>query len=307
MTIAVISHADCVLHHAGDAHAESPRRMQVVEEAIKEFHFKHPIKHVTGTLASREQLMRVHPAHYLDWLASISPLHEMIGIDEDTFMNKHSLRAAYIAAGSVISAVDMVMNKEVKAAFCNVRPPGHHAEREKAMGFCLFNNVAVGVEHAFAQHGIERVAIVDFDVHHGNGTQEIFQKQKKVLFCSSFEHPLYPGYEPEMDNAHIINVPLAAGSNGAVFREKTAAAWFDKLDAFKPQLIFFSAGFDAHVSDPLAHLELTEEDYVWITTEIRKIAERHCEGKIVSVLEGGYNLDALKHCVPAHINALVQS
>lgn len=304
MSIAFISHPDCVLHHAGDAHAESPRRVEVIREAVEHFHFKHPLLKLEAPVVTREQLLRVHPAHYLDWLASVSPSSGMIGLDEDTFMNPHSLHAAYLSAGSVISAVDTVMSGQAQAAFCCVRPPGHHAEREKAMGFCFFNNVAVGVMHAIAQYGIQRVAIIDFDVHHGNGTQEIFQYQENVMLCSSFEHPLYPGYEPEMDNAHIINVPLAAGTNGEVFREKTAAAWFDALNAFKPELIFISAGFDAHEQDPLANIALTEADYVWMTTEIRRIAETHCNGKIVSVLEGGYHLDALRQCVPAHINAL---
>ena len=306
MTIAIISHEDCVLHSAGDVHPESPRRVEVIRQAIDHYHFKHPIKHLQAPLVKREQLQRVHPKHYIDWLTSIAPQEGLVGIDDDTFMNKNTLRAAYFSAGSVPLAVDLVMSGKMQAAFCNVRPPGHHAEREKAMGFCLFNNVAVGVMHAMEEHGLSRMAIVDFDVHHGNGTQEIFQHNDHVMLCSSFEHPLYPGYEPESDNAHIINLPLAAGTNGEHFRKQTAAAWFDKLNAFKPQLIFFSAGFDAHVKDPLGHMELTDADYVWLTMQIREIAEVHCEGKVISVLEGGYQLDALAHCVPAHINALVK-
>lgn len=306
MTIAIISHEDCVLHHAGDVHPEAPRRVEVIREAIDRYHFKHPIQHLQAPLAKREQLQRVHPKHYIDWLASIAPQEGIVGIDEDTFMNKDTLRAAYFSAGSVPLAVDLVMSGKTQAAFCNVRPPGHHAEREKAMGFCLFNNVAVGVMHAMEEHGLSRIAIIDFDVHHGNGTQEIFQQNDHVMLCSSFEHPLYPGYEPESDNEHIINLPLPAGTKGEQFRQQTADVWFDKLHAFKPQLIFFSAGFDGHVKDPLGNIELTDADYVWLTTQIREIAEAHCQGKIVSVLEGGYQLDALAHCVPAHINALVK-
>jgi acetoin utilization deacetylase AcuC-like enzyme len=307
MTIAIISHADCVLHYPGDAHPEAPRRVEVIREAIERYHFNHPVQHMEAPLVKREHLLRVHPKQYIDWLESIAPQQGLVGIDEDTFMNKDTMRAAYLSAGSVPLAVDMVMTGKVQAAFCNVRPPGHHAERERAMGFCFFNNVAVGVMHAIEEYGLSRVAIVDFDVHHGNGSQQIFQHNNNVMLCSSFEHPLYPGYEPEMDNPHIINVPLWAGTSGEEFRKQTAAAWFDKLNAFKPQLIFFSAGFDAHVKDPLASIELTDADYVWLTTQIREIAAAHCQGKMISVLEGGYHLDALAHCVPAHINALVSS
>ncbi len=239
MSIAIISHPDCALHYAGDAHAESPHRVKVIREAIDSYHFKNPIEHLEAPLATHEQLLRVHPESYVKWLESISPQRDLIAIDEDTVMSPHSLRAAFLSAGSVPLAVDQVMSGKHQAVFCCVRPPGHHAESEKAMGFCFFNNVAVGAMHALAAHGLERVAIIDFDVHHGNGTQQIFQKNKQVMLCSSFEHPLYPGYEPELDSPHIINVPLSAGTKGDVFRKKTAAAWFDALHQFKPQLIFF--------------------------------------------------------------------
>jgi acetoin utilization deacetylase AcuC-like enzyme len=208
------------------------------------------------------------------------------------------------AAGAVIFAVDLVMEKKAQVAFCNIRPPGHHAEREKAMGFCFFNNVAVGVRYAFTRYQLERIAIVDFDVHHGNGTHDIFQRDKRVLFCSSFEHPFYPGYDDEMDNEHILNVPLAAGTQSHTFREKMEIC-FEKIASFNPQLIFFSAGFDAHVNDPLSSLNLTEADYVWLTMKIAKIAKVHCQGRMISVLEGGYDLDALAQCVPAHVNAMI--
>ena len=210
------------------------------------------------------------------------------------------------AAGAVSFAVDLVMQKKAQTVFCNIRPPGHHAEKEKAMGFCFFNNVAIGAVHAINDYGLERVAIIDFDVHHGNGTQSIFQNNKNVLYCSSFQHPYYPGYENEMDNPHILSVPLAAGTTGKEFREKVQAAWFDKIVAFQPQLIFFSAGFDAHKNDPLADLKLTKEDYVWLTSEIAKIAKVYCDGKIVSVLEGGYNLEALsQNACPAHVMVII--
>jgi acetoin utilization deacetylase AcuC-like enzyme len=304
-SIAIISHPDCLLHDTILGHVERPDRIKVIQAALQKYNFKAPAGFYQAPLATKEQLATVHDKAYVDWIFSIAPEEDVIGIDEDTFMNPHTLNAALRAVGAVSLAVDLVMQNQAKVAFCNVRPPGHHAEREKAMGFCFFNNVAVGVTHAMREYNLKRIAIVDFDVHHGNGTQDIFQKNKHVLLCSSFEHPFYPGYEPEMDNEHIICVPLPAGTSGAEFREKVEAAWFNKLAAFQPELIFFSAGFDAHKNDLIAGLKLGVEDYVWITTQIAKIAQVHCEGRMVSTLEGGYNLDALAECVPAHVNAMI--
>lgn len=305
MTIALISHPDCALHEAGIQHPEQPARVVVIQDALERYSFSTPVTFHTAPLATREQLISAHDGDYVDWIIANSPKRGYLEIDADTRMNSHTLDAAKRAAGAVVYAVDLVMRGDIKAAFCNIRPPGHHAEYDKAMGFCFFNNVAIGVKHAMTKYDIQRVAIIDFDVHHGNGTQNIFQNEKNVLYCSSFEHPFYPGYEPEMDNEHILSVPLHAGTNGKIFREKVQAAWFEKIAAFKPQFIFFSAGFDAHADDPLADLSLTEEDYVWLTREIVKIAKLYCEGRIVSALEGGYNLQALAQCVPAHVNALV--
>lgn len=305
MTIAIIAHTDCELHEAGISHYESPQRVKVIHAALQRYSFKSPLEFYQAPLASTEQLVSVHDQSYVDWIFSISPLNDRIGIDADTWMNPYTLSAARRAAGSVPFAVDLIMQNKAQVAFCNVRPPGHHAEREKAMGFCFFNNVAIGVMHAFSKYHLERIAIIDFDVHRGNGTQDIFQQDKRVLYCSSFQHPLYPGYEEEMDNEHIISVPLNMGTTGDLFREKVQSAWFDKLAAFRPQLVFFSAGFDAHVNDPLADLKLTESDYVWLTSHIAKIATVHCDGKMISVLEGGYHLDVLAQCVPAHINAML--
>lgn len=305
MTIAVISHPDCALHDAGAGHPENPSRIAVISQAIDHFAFKAAIKHHLAPTATRGQLLLAHDAEYVDWIFSIAPKEGFIAIDGDTIMNPYTLAAALRAAGSTILAVDLLLKGNTQAAFCNVRPPGHHAERDKAMGFCFFNNVAIGVRYAMEKYNLRRIAIVDFDVHRGNGTQGIFQQDPDVLFCSSFEHPLYPGYEPEMDNEHILSVPLPPDTGSKEFREQVAAAWFDKIADFKPQLIFFSAGFDAHVSDPLANLRLTEADYVWLTTQIAKIAKVHCDGRLISVLEGGYQLDALAQCVPAHINAMV--
>lgn len=305
MTIAIIFHPDCALHNAGEEHAERPERVKVIQEALERYPFKTAVNYHKAPFATREQLIRVHDKSFVDWISSISPKEGLIGIDGDTFMNPYTLNAALRAAGAVPFAVDRVMQGKAQTAFCNVRPPGHHAEREKAMGFCFFNNVAVGAAHAMEKYDIQRIVIIDFDIHHGNGTQSIFQNEKRVLYCSSFKHPFYPGYEPEMDNEHILCVPLPAGTKGETYRKKVQAAWFDKIAAFQPQLIFFSAGFDAHAKDPLGGLSLTESDYVWLTTQIAKIAQVHCGGKMISVLEGGYNLDALAQCVPAHVNAMI--
>jgi acetoin utilization deacetylase AcuC-like enzyme len=306
MTIAIISHPDCALHNIGDEHPERPERVKVIAEAIKRYPFQVPVNFYAAPLATREQLIAVHDKSYVNWIFSIAPKEGMIGIDADTYMNPYTLAAALYAAGSVIEGVDKVITGEEQVAFCNVRPPGHHAEPGKAMGFCLFNNMAIGVKHAISQYGIKRIAIIDFDVHHGNGTQTIFQHDKHVLYCSSFQHPFYPGYDKEMDNEHILSVPLAAETSGEIFRQRVQEVWFDKLAAFQPQLIFFSAGFDSHRNEPLADLNLTETDYVWLTAQIAKIAKVHCGGKMVSVLEGGYNLNVLAQCVPAHINAMVE-
>lgn len=305
MTIAIISHPDCVLHDAGAGHPESPERVKVIQAALEQASFAVPKTFYTAPAATRDQLIAAHDATFVDWIFSIAPNEDMIEIDADTWMNPYTLSAALHAAGAVILAVDLVMQHTVDVAFCNIRPPGHHAEVDKAMGFCFFNNVAVGVMHAFEKYHLERIAIIDFDVHHGNGTQTIFQADKRVLYCSSFQHPFYPGYDDELDNKHILNVPLAAETAGDVYRQRVAAAWFDKLATFEPQFIFFSAGFDAHSDDPLANLKLILSDYVWLTTQIAKIAKVHCEGRIVSVLEGGYDLNALATCVPAHLKAMM--
>lgn len=306
MSIALISHPLCAQHDAGESHPERPERLLVIQEALKKYPFRSPVKFYESPAATREQLITAHDETYVDWIFSIAPKDDVIGIDADTWMNPYTLPAALHAAGALTFAVDLIMQGKAKTAFCNIRPPGHHAERDKAMGFCFFNNVAIGALHALKKYNLSRVAIIDFDVHHGNGTQNIFQHDKRVMYCSSFEHPFYPGYDEEMDNSHILSVPLLAGTNGETFREKVEAAWFDKLAKFKPEFIFFSAGFDAHVNDPLADLKLTKDDYVWLTTHIANIAQVHCQGRMVSALEGGYELDALAECVPAHVDAMGQ-
>jgi len=220
-------------------------------------------------------------------------------------MNAHSLTAARHAAGAVVLATDLVATGECRTAFCAVRPPGHHAERNRAMGFCLFNNVAVGAAHALATHGVERVAIVDFDVHHGNGTEDIFSADPRVLMVSTFQHPLYPYSGLDHPAANMVNVPLAAGTGGAEFRDAVRDRWLPALERHRPEIVYVSAGFDAHREDPLAGLKLVEADYAWVTRELVALAAKHAKGRIVSTLEGGYGLSALGRSVAEHIRELI--
>jgi acetoin utilization deacetylase AcuC-like enzyme len=219
-------------------------------------------------------------------------------------MNPKSLSAALRAAGAVVRATDMVMRGEAANAFCAVRPPGHHATPQRPMGFCLFNNVAIGAMHAIEKHGLERVAVLDFDVHHGNGTEDAFHEDPRVMLCSTFQHPYYPYCGADSGNEHIINVPLPAMTDGRGFREAVERFWMPALDAFGPQMIFVSAGFDAHRDDPLAYLKLGDEDYRWVTEKLMDVAARHSKGRVVSTLEGGYNTEALGRCVVEHVRVL---
>ncbi len=242
---------------------------------------------------------------YIERIFQISPKSGYISLDWDDFMNPYSLKAAPRAAGAGVKAVDLVFQKKVMAAFCNVRPPGHHAERAKAMGFCIFNNVAIAAAHAMAKYNIKRLAIIDFDVHHGNGTEEIFRNDARVLFCSTFEHPFYPFSEVDNTSNHMLPIPLKAFTDGTIYREKVSALWFDKIKSFSPEVIFFSAGFDAHRCDPLGDLQLEVADYLWLIQQIADLAKKFCSGRMISMLEGGYNLDYLGDCVVAHIQGLL--
>ncbi len=255
--------------------------------------------------AAREQLYLAHDKDYVDAVFRQTPAQGRLRLDPDTSMNPHSLNAALRAAGAVIFAVDRVMSGGNSAAFCAVRPPGHHAERGRAMGFCIFNNVAIGAAYALKEYALKKVAIVDFDVHHGNGTEDIFRDNPAVMLCSTFQHPFYPYSGADTRSDHIINVPLPAGTDGKTFREAFTSRCLPALEAFRPELILISAGFDGHVEDPLAEFLLVEADYTWVTNEIRNIANRHAKGRIVSTLEGGYALSALGRSVSAHLQALL--
>ena len=305
MTISIISHPDCALHEMGLHHPESPSRLSAIQDQLLSSGLDITLQHHDAPLASREQLCRVHDSEYIEYIFQKAPEEGQVWLDPDTSMNPHSLSAALRAAGASVLGVDLVMTGQTSAAFCNVRPPGHHAEHNKAMGFCIFNNIAVGAAHALQVYQLKRVAIVDFDVHHGNGTEDIFREVPEVLFCSTFQHPFYPdtgtGEVPE----HIINVPLPAGSDGEAFRAAVESHWLPKLEAFQPELILISAGFDAHVEDDMANLCLVDQDYAWVTAEIKKVADKYARGRIVSTLEGGYALPALGRSVVAHLNAIL--
>ena len=305
MAIAFISHPDCALHEMGAGHPECPQRLSAIQDQLLASRMELALRHLEAPLASREQLCLAHDPAYVDRIFRSAPREGYLRLDPDTLMNPHSLAAARRAAGAVILAVDTVMEGGIPQAFCAVRPPGHHAEHDRAMGFCIFNNVAVGAAHALHQHRLQRVAIVDFDVHHGNGTEDIFTEDTRVLFCSSFQHPFYPYSDLETNPAQTVHAPLPAGSGGAAFRRAVEEHWLPRLEAFAPQLLLISAGFDAHAEDEMAGLMLVESDYHWVTRQLLALARRHCEGRMVSTLEGGYALGALGRSVVAHLDALL--
>jgi acetoin utilization deacetylase AcuC-like enzyme len=301
----LFTHPDCVLHEMGSGHPESPQRLKAILGALESSGLGARLGVREAPEATREQLERVHEPAHVDLIHETAPERGYAYLDPDTSMNPRSLSAALRAAGAVVAATDAVLSGEIRNAFCAVRPPGHHATRARPMGFCLFNNVAIGAAHAIAVHGLERVAILDFDVHHGNGTEDAFHEDSRVMLCSSFQHPYYPYSGAESGNAHIVNTPLPAGTGSEGFRAVVERHWMPVLDSFRPQLVLVSAGFDAHRDDPLAYLELEDEDYRWVTERLLEVAERHAGGRVVSTLEGGYDLDALADCAEAHVSALM--
>lgn len=305
MTIAYITHADCLLHDMGTAHPESPARLRAISDRLIACGLDAALVHHDAPRVTRDQLLRVHDSAYLDALAAQSPRSGTAWLDGDTAMNPHTLLAAERAAGAAALAVGLVMSGKHRRAFCAVRPPGHHAERDRAMGFCLYNNVAVAAYEALEQHGLSRVAIVDFDVHHGNGTEHIVAADQRILFCSTFQHPFYPHSGAEPSAGNIINVPLRAGAGGAEFARAVDQHWLPALRDFAPQLVVISAGFDAHRADDMAQLAFVDSDYAWVTGELCAIADTSAQGRVVSSLEGGYDLHALSRSVQAHLNALI--
>ena len=302
---AYITHPSFLLHDMGPYHPECPDRLHAIGDRLISAGLDIYLRHYSAPAATGAQIARVHGRDYIATIEAESPSSGLHFLDPDTAMNAHSLTAARHAAGAVVLATDLVMRNECRSAFCAVRPPGHHAERSRAMGFCLFNNVAVGAAHALATHGIKRAAIVDFDVHHGNGTEDIFSRDSRVLMVSTFQHPLYPYSGLDNASANMVNIPLAAGAGSSEFRDAVREHWLPALERHRPEIIYVSAGFDAHREDPLAGLKLTEADYAWVTRELMAVAAKHAHGRIVSTLEGGYGLSALGRSVAEHIRELV--
>jgi acetoin utilization deacetylase AcuC-like enzyme len=305
MTTLIIHHDDCLLHDTGPRHPECPQRVSAVLSGLKGLN---GLEYLPAPKAEADQLSRVHPPEYQALVRDTEPDEGRATInEEDNVMSPGSVDAALRAAGSICFAIDQVAEQQARNAFCVVRPPGHHAESALAMGFCLFNNVAVGARHAQAVHGLGKVAILDFDVHHGNGTQAIFERDPSVLFVSSHQMPLYPGggFPDETGRGNIINLPLRPATGSEDFRNAWSHIGLPAVRAFQPDLVLVSAGFDAHEHDPLAQLELQEADYGWITRAIMRVADEFCEGRIVSILEGGYDLKALASSARAHVEALL--
>jgi len=304
MATAFVTHADCLKHEMGAYHPERPERLIAIEDQLIASGLGQHLERYEAPLASDEQLARVHPLEYVRAIRDAAPAEGTVHLDPDTAMNPYSLRAALRAAGAAVLATDLVMRGEADSAFCSVRPPGHHACRARSMGFCIFNNVAIAARHARHAHGVERVAIIDFDVHHGNGTEEIFQNDPHVLMASTFQHPFYPYSGTEDPAPNMVNVPLSAGAGSREFREAVVESWMPALEGFKPQLVVFSAGFDAHTEDDMAMLRFSDADYAWVTGRVKAVAERHAGGRMVSMLEGGYSLSALGRSVVQHLRVM---
>lgn len=306
MTCAWITHGDCLLHEMGEGHPESPQRLEAISDHLLSTGLMGLLVPYDAPLATVEQLCRAHTARHVLETIACSPESGYVHLDPDTAMNRHSVAAALRAAGAAVLATDLVVAGEAKSAFCAVRPPGHHATRDAAQGFCLFNNVAVGIRHALASRGLERVALADFDVHHGNGSEDILAGDERVLMVSTFQKGIYPFIGEEPLGPNMANVGLAPGATGEALRRAFHEVWLPRLDAFRPQLLYISAGFDGHRADEMGGLRWVEEDYAWITRQLAAVAERHCGGRIVSCLEGGYELLHLSRSVAAHVRALIE-
>ena len=304
MPAAFVTHADCLKHEMGAHHPERPARLTAIEDQLIASGLGNHLTRFDAPLATEEQLARVHPPEYVRAIREVAPASGTIHLDPDTAMNPHSLQAALRAAGAAVLATDLVLEKKASSAFCAVRPPGHHACRARPMGFCIFNNVAVAARHAIEAHGLQRVAIIDFDVHHGNGTEDIFEGYAHVVMASIFQHPFYPYSGTDNPASNMYNVPLSAGSGSRELQRAVRDEWLPALHDFKPELVVFSAGFDAHDEDDMAMLRFTDADYRWVTEQVKSIADRYAKGRMVSMLEGGYALSALGRSAVQHIRVL---
>ena len=308
MSTAFYSHSDCRGHDMGAGHPECPARLDAITDHLLATGLDVALDYRDAPVATLDQLARAHSSNYVaeieDLLKQVQDGGEPRALDPDTVAGPGTLAAALRAAGAAVAATDAVITGRASNAFCAVRPPGHHATRDSAMGFCFFNNVAVAARHALDVHGLERVAIIDFDVHHGNGTEDIIAGDERVLMCSFFQHPLYPYSGGVPKGTNMVNVPVAPYTRGPAVRQLIADMWLPALNAFKPQMVFISAGFDAHREDDLGQMGLVEDDYAWITREVLGMARQHAQGRVVSCLEGGYALDALARSVAAHLRVL---
>jgi acetoin utilization deacetylase AcuC-like enzyme len=308
MTTLLLSHAACLNHLTPMGHPERPDRLRAIERALEHEKFQ-SLAREQAPMASLEAVALAHPRAYVEQVREASPREGMVRLDADTSMSPGSFEAALRGAGGACQAVDEVMTRKAANAFVATRPPGHHAETATPMGFCLFNNAAIAARHAQKQHGAERVAIVDFDVHHGNGSQDIFWNDATVMYCSTHQMPLYPGTGAVSERGArntIVNAPLRPGDGGEQFREAMESTILPRLESFGPDLLIISAGFDAHIRDPLANLNFMEADYTWVTQKLMDVADRHANGRVVSLLEGGYDLEALARSVAAHVTALMR-
>ncbi|MEP1213417.1 MAG: histone deacetylase family protein [Marinobacter sp.] len=304
MTTGFFSHDDCMKHNMGAEHPESPERLAAIISYLADSGLEQELDWVRPDEATRDQLLTVHPERYLHQLDLMQPTRGRVFTDPDTAMMPDTLRAARLAAGASIEAVDMVLSSQLTNAFVCARPPGHHAERSKSMGFCFYNNIALAAMRALTFHHLERVAIIDFDVHQGNGTVDIVGGDERILMCSSFQHPFYPHSHVHRQAENIINTPIQAGTSADEYRKTVEAAWVKRLQDFRPQLVLISAGFDGHRLDPMAELNLEVDDYRWLTEMITSIAADSANDRVISTLEGGYHLRALAESVNAHLEVL---
>jgi len=302
MVTALVTHDACFDHVTPPGHPEQVARLDAVLGALKGM----DLRHVKAPMGAEDDILLAHPKAHVSTIRNAAPETGWRSLDADTHMSVGTLEAAFRCVGGVVRAVDLVMGDDVRNAFVAMRPPGHHAERETAMGFCFFGNVAIAAKYALEHHGLKRVAIVDFDVHHGNGTQDLVEDDPRILFCSTHQSPLYPGTGAahETGVGNVLNCPLPEGAGSKAFRDVMERVVLPRVDAFSPQLLIISAGFDAHRDDPLAGMNLVEDDFAWITERLCDLADRHCKGRVVSSLEGGYDLVALGACAAAHVNVL---
>jgi acetoin utilization deacetylase AcuC-like enzyme len=305
MTTAYLTHPSSRLHDTGDVHPECAARLPAIEEQLITDGILDFLNHVRAPEATKEQLLRVHSKAHVERVFSSAPDSGHIHLDSDTVMSPGSLEAALHSAGAAAHAAELVFRDDIDDAFCCTRPPGHHATRDTAMGFCLFNNIAVGAAHALATLGLKRVAIIDFDVHHGNGTEDIFLDDERVMFCSTYQRFLYPGIEAAQRPGRMVSVGLQPGDGSSEFRSAVEDQWMPAIDAFKPEMFFISAGFDAHTDDDIGQLNFVDDDFAWVTNMMVEAADRHAKRRVVSCLEGGYELPSLARAAAMHIKTLI--